>query len=260
MNLLIEGTLQAFGLYLVRTSALVLAAPLFSTGSSFSGYRLGLIGILSVILYLSGGEPLVDIPGPVEYALLAGREVVIGLVLAFVLHTVILAVKVAGSMVGQEMAFNMASQSDPVSGVSTPILGFMYETLFLLALLSVDGHLWVVRALSESYSRAPVGELALDDGLAGLAVQLFSNMFSAGLTFAAPVFVLLALVSVLIGFLARAVPQINVMEFGFSARIIGGFVGLLVFSPLIEPATTVLLTALMDGLNTGLDVLEVSGG
>ena len=260
MNFLEEGILQAFGLYLVRTSALVLAAPVFSTGSSFTGYRIGLIFILSGILFLSGGEALLEVPGPMEYALLAGREVVIGLSLAFVLHTVILAIKVAGNMVGQEMAFNTANQSDPVSGVSTPILAFMYEALFMLALLSVDGHLWMVRALSESYARAPVGELVLDDGVSVLATRLFSNMFSAGLTFAAPVFVLLALISILIGFLARAVPQVNVMEFGFSARIMAGFVGLLIFAPLIEPASQMLLGALMDGLNTSLDALEVSGG
>lgn len=259
MNLLPEGILPAFGLYLVRTSALVLAAPVFSTVSNFNGYRVGLIGSLTIVLFLAGGEPLVETPGAVSFALLAGRELVIGLMLAFVLHAVILAVKVAGHMVGQEMAFNMASQSDPVSGTSLPILAFFYETMFLLILLGLDGHLWVVRALAESYERAPVGDMLMGSGMSEFALALFSQMFVAGLTFAAPVFVLLALISVLVGFLARAVPQINVMEFSFSARIIAGFVGMLLFAPLIQPASQHLLTSLMDGLSASLDVIEVSG-
>lgn len=260
MNFLPEGLLPAFGLYLVRTSALVLAAPVFASGSSFTGYRVGLIGVLSIVLFLAGGEALVESPDPVSYALLAGRELVLGLMLAFVLHAVILAVKVAGHLVGQEMAFNMANQSDPVTGTSLPILAFFYETAFLLILLAVDGHLWVVRALAESYDRAPVGQMFFGGEVSEFTLDLFSQMFTAGLTFAAPVFVLLALISVLVGFLARAVPQINVMEFSFSARIIAGFVGMLLFAPLIEPASRHLLTSLMDGLSASLDVMEVSGG
>ena len=52
------GTLEAFGLYLVRTSALVLAAPLLGTGSTFSGYKIGLIGSLALLLYTARGGPL----------------------------------------------------------------------------------------------------------------------------------------------------------------------------------------------------------
>ncbi|MFT7676856.1 MAG: flagellar biosynthetic protein FliR [Planctomycetota bacterium] len=255
-----EGLIQAFGLYLVRTSALVLAAPLLASGSAFAGYRLGLVGVLSLVMFLISGEPLVEDPGVLGFALLAGRELVIGFSLAFVLHTVVLAVKVAGHMVGQEMGFNMASQSDPVTGTSTPIIGHFYETLFMLILLSVNGHLWMVRGLVESFNRAPVGEIALGSGVTGVALELFSSLFAAGLTFAAPVFLVLLLVSVLIGLLARSVPQINVIEFSFSARIIGGFLSLAMFAPMIEPASQTLLNALMDGMAAGLDALEVSGG
>lgn len=255
-----EGMIQAFGLYLVRTSALVLAAPLLASGSAFAGYRLGLVGVLSMVMFLVSGEPLIEDPGVVPFALLAGRELVIGFSLAFVLHTVILAVKVAGHMVGQEMGFNMASQSDPVTGTSTPIIAHFYETIFMLILLSVNGHLWMVRGLAESFNRAPVGEMALNEGVMAVALQLFISLFAAGLTFAAPVFLVLLLVSILIGLLSRSVPQINVMEFSFSARIIGGFISMLVFAPMIEPASRTLLDALMEGMAAGLDALEVVGG
>lgn len=258
--LLPEGMIQAFGLYLVRTSALVLAAPLLASGSAFAGYRLGLVGVLSLVMFLVGGEPLVEDPGVMGFALLAGRELVIGFSLAFVLHAVVLAVKVAGHMIGGEMGFNMASQSDPVTGTTTPIIGHFYETLFMLILLSVNGHLWMVRGLAESFNRAPVGEMALSDGVGAVALELFASLFSAGLTFAAPAFLVLLLVSVLVGLLARSVPQINVIEFSFSARIIGGFISMLVFAPMIEPASQTLLSALMDGMAASLDALEVSGG
>lgn len=250
-----DGMLAAFGLYLLRTSALVLAAPLIGAASGFSGFRLGLIGVLTLVMYLSGGIPLDTSPDVLTYALLAARELLVGLSLAFVLHLVVMAVQVAGHLIGHEMAFNMSSQADPVTGVSVPLIAFFYETVFMLILLSVNGHLWLVRALAESYDRAPVGDMNLNAELGPFTLNLFGELFAAGMTFAAPVFVLLGLVSVLLALLTKAVPQINIMEFGFSLRIGTGFLAMTLFAPLIEPASKRLLDLLMQGLNGGLDAL-----
>ena len=137
-----------------------------------------------------------------------------------------------------------------------PLVSQIYEILFFLALLSVNGHHWLLRALTDSYERAPVGRVQFNDGLPAFVVGLFSELFSAGLTFAAPILVLLMLVSVLIGLLSRAVPQLNILEFGFSLRITLGLVAMFLFAPLLAPAMEGLLGRLMDGLDAGLEVLE----
>jgi len=249
------GVIEAFGLTVVRTSALVLASPLFGTGSGVSGYKVGLTAVLSIVLFLAVGAPLAAPAGPLELGVLALRELLIGLMLAFTLHAVLLAVRVGGELVGHEMAFNMARQSDPATGVSVPIIAHLHEILFLLALLAINGHHWLVRALLESMRRAPVGELRFHDGMPDLVLTQFSQLFGAGLTFAAPMMVLLSLVSVSIGLLARAVPHINVLEFGFGLRIAGGLVAMYLFAPALQPALERLLEHLMDGLEAGLDLL-----
>jgi len=252
--MLTAGTLEAFGLYLVRTSALVLGAPLLGTGASFAGYKIALIGAVSVVLYLATGTPL-DGTEPAMYGLFVLREVALGIFLAFVLHGVILAVRVSAELLGHQMGFAMSSVVDPEQGVRIPLLGQMYEIFFLLGLLAVDGHHWLFRALAESFGRAPVGRLPIEEGMTPVAVDLFPDMFTAGLTFAAPVFVLLALVSILLGLLSRAVPQLNMMEFGFNLRIAVGLLAMLAFAPLLGSAMHVLLGQFMDGLGRGLDAL-----
>ncbi len=124
-----------------------------------------------------------------------------------------------------------------------------------LAILAVNGHHWLVRALSASYERAPVGELPIGGSLPSLVIEFFTQLFGAGIAFAAPVLVLLFTVSVLIGVLARAVPHINVLEFGFSLRIVTGIAGLAIFAPALEPAFGKLLEHFMHGLEAGLDAL-----
>ena len=257
MEYLPPGSIEAFGLYLIRTSALVLSSPFLGTGTGFSGYKIALITMLSFVTYMTTGTPLGSDLDPVLFAGMALREVLIGGFLAFILQIVVLGVQVAGYLVGHEMAFNMARTVDPNSGGQTPILAHMYETFFLVALIAVDGHHWILRALSESYIQAPVGRLEFSGRAGVLAVDFFTDVFAAGLTFAAPIMVLLTLISTVIGLLTRAVPHLNIMEFGFSLRIVAGLAGLFIFAPALSPALTHLLDVLMDGLRSGLVALKV---
>ncbi len=252
-----DGTLEGFGLILIRTSALVLTAPILGYGSGFSGYKVGLIFTLSWVLYAVAGEPLA--PGyaePITYGMLAVREIVIGVFLGFILHLVILAVRVTGELIGHEMGFMVARQVDPASGIRTPLITSVYENLFILALLTLNGHHWLIRSLGSSLERAPVGELSLGRGLAPTIQRMFGEMFSAGIVFAAPVMIFLMLVSILIGLLSRAVPQLNVLEVGFTMRVSVAMLAMFLFAPLLEPAMMRLYEGLVLWLDRGLDALE----
>lgn len=256
MSLLPPGTLEAFGLYLVRTSALVLGAPLLGEGITMQAYKVALIVLLAGVLYSTTGTPLAaDLPA-VAYAFLAVREVLIGFVFAFAMHLAMMAIDVGGHMIGHEMAMNMSSQADPVTGATKPMISNVYHTFFSLAILAVDGHHWLLISLKESFTRAPVGELAFSGEVTGVLMTFMREAFASGLAFAAPMLVLLTLVSVLIALLTRAVPQLNMMEFGFNLRVIGGLLAMFTFAPVITPGMNRVLELLMQGLTAGLDALE----
>ncbi len=245
--------LAGFLLVLARTAALVLAAPVLGQGTGFSGYRLGLIFFLSFLLYAASGVP-VDAP-PIELGLMALREVMIGIFLGFLLQLVLLAVRVAGELVGQEMGFLIARQVDPTSGVASTLITNLYENLFLLVLLALDGHHWLLRSLERSFAFAPIGRITLGKSMAPTAISMFAEMFRAGLVFAAPVMVFLMLVSLVIGLLSRAVPGLNVMEVGFTLRVLVALGALFVFAPLMEPAMRNLHQDLLRWLERGLSAI-----
>lgn len=253
------GLIEGAGLFMARTSALLLTVPLLGSGASFVGYKVAMVVSVTVALYASHGLPLVEVGSWIQFALLALREMVIGLGLAFMLHLVVMAVRIGSEMVGNEMAFTMANVVDPASGESLPLLSRMNETLFFLALLSVNGHHWIMRALAESFGRAPVGGLDFGGDLTAALGTLFADLFSAGIAFAAPVLVLLMMVSVLLGLIARAVPQVNVLEMGFSLRVGGGLLAIGLLSPTLAPAMTALLERFMESLEVGLDAIEGAG-
>ena len=249
----LSAILAGFLLVLARTGALVISSPVLGQGTGFTGFRVGLIVSLSLLLYTATGAP-VDAP-PLELGLMLLREVVIGVFLGFLMQLVLLAVRVAGELVGQEMGFLVARQVDPTSGVASSLVTNLYENLFVLTILALDGHHWLLRSLERSFAFAPVGRIELGRGMAPTAVAMFAEMFRAGLVFAAPVMIFLMLVSLVIGLLSRSVPGLNVLEVGFTMRVLVALAALLVFAPLLEPAMRNLHQDLLRWLERGLAAL-----
>ncbi len=253
------GTIEAFGLYAVRTTGLLLTAPLFGGRFGFPGIKIAMVMSVSLAIFLATGglergPQLVGLPAA-AFGLMATRELVLGVFLGFLLQLAMLAARAAGEAISLEMGITMAAQVDPDSGASSPLLARFYEEAFLVALFSVGGHHEILRALSDSFARAPIGVAQLDGGLGEIASRMMSEMFAAGLAFAAPVMILMAMVSVGLGLIARTVPQVNVLEMGFTLRIGVALVALLALTPLIEPAFTNLFAALREWLATGLDAI-----
>jgi flagellar biosynthetic protein FliR len=257
--MLAPGVIEAFGLYAVRSSAMVISAPLIGMATRFNGHRVALILGIALLMYSVTGEPLPGVE-PVLLGAMALRELLIGLFLSFLLHLTTLVIRVGGELIGHEMGFMIASQVDPATGMQTPLIVSMYETLFLLALMATNGHFFLFRGLAASFERAPVGGLSFDQGLGAMIGHVFGDMFAAGLVFAAPVMALLALVSLLMGLLSRAVPQLNVLELGFTIRILFALVVMYAFAPLLGPALERVFEAYNAALTGALDVMGSSGG
>ena len=192
----------------------------------------------------------------IQYGLLMTREMIIGLGLAFLFHLVIMGIRVGSEMVGNEMAFTMANSVDPASGESMPLLSRMNETLFFLAFLGVNGHHWVVRALAESYDRAPVGALSFGDGAMDVIATFFADLFSAGIAFAAPIVVLLLMISLLLGLIARSVPRSTSSRWASACASAADWRRSLLLAPTLAPAMTTMLDHFMAALEAGLDALE----
>ena len=249
-----DGMLQAFGLVLARTSALVLSSPILGFGTGFSHYKIALIIILSMTLY-GVVQPTIEDIETFAYGAMMVREVLIGIFLGFLLHLSMIVLHVSGELIGHEMGFMVAKQTDPISGVQTSLITNVYEILFVLGLLALNGHHWLISSLRRSFDRAPVGELHFSDNIVPMITNMFGEMIAAGIVFAAPIMVFLFVISILLGLLARVVPTLNIMEIGFSVRVSSALFGLFAFAPLLEPALNKLHTELAMWIERGLDAL-----
>ena len=87
----------------------------------------------------------------------------------------------------------------------------------------LGGHRIMLAALIGSFDHIPLGGFAGFESLVGLMVGLVAVTFELALRVAAPLLCLVFLETVAMGFIARTVPQMNILSVGFATRILIGF-------------------------------------
>jgi flagellar biosynthetic protein FliR len=134
-----------------------------------------------------------------------------------------------------QIGFGINEVLDPVGQVSIPLIGQLKNFVGLVVFLAIDGHHFLIEAIYKSFELAPgfgMGKSAAG-GFLKYIIYSFSGMFIVALKISLPIVATAFLITVSMGILAKAAPQMNIMMFGFPIQIIVGFGLLALTSPLI---------------------------
>ena len=216
--------IMRFALLLVRPGALVMSTPVFGGTYVTPMVKVGLTGVLALLL-----APLVDVPttfDAVALVVLMTRELVVGLSLAFAVRLVLGAAEMAGGLIGFQAGFSVAAVVDPQSGVRNNVIAALYASLALFIFFAVDAHHVVLRSLVQSYQVLPLGTGGIADTIPDLITRMLGVIFLVGTRLAAPVVVVLLMLELSLGLMARAAPALNLMVVGFPLRVLLGLVAI----------------------------------
>ena len=230
--------LAAFLLVFMRMSGMIVVAPLFSSRTFPIRIRVWLAVLLSGVTFEVAYQlaPEGIFAGifrqPTSAALAVAGELAIGWLIGFTASIMMWAAQLAGHLFGQEIGLALSDLFDPVSESPNSPPAQLFFTLALLLFVMMDGHHLVYVAITKSFSAAPPGgfPFGYDDSMF-VAKELGSEMWRMGLRIALPGAAALLLVTVALGFLARAVPEMNIFIVGFSIRIVFGLVAIFVITP-----------------------------
>lgn len=223
--------MKIFLLYLFRISSLILVLPIFGLRGKMKLAKVGLALATTVLIYAARYPSPLEWKGSGAYFLLAAQSVGTGIFLGFSVYLAIYGLKMAGSLVGLEMGLNFARQADPTTGESVPLMGNFYEIIILLVLLSLDGHHWILQMLNRSFDVLPVSRLFFHGCTVAWLFYLLGIVFEISVSMVAPIFIILFLITVGVGLIAKNIPQINILEVGFPLRILVGIGMLSLFLP-----------------------------
>jgi flagellar biosynthesis protein FliR len=137
------------------------------------------------------------------------REVFFGFTTGFAAKMITQAVSISSQLVGTNMGFQSASLFSPTLGTQESGFAVFKGWILVVCLLSFDVHHIFLRGLADSFSLVPFGSSAHEMGIANLAKNTVQASFTLGLRLAAPLLLVQLLVTIMLGLLNRAVPQLN---------------------------------------------------
>jgi len=232
---LITEKLLGFLMVLTRISAFFLVIPVF--GWRTIPVRIKAAVVLLISIFFSIITPLAIQPKQVslmEAILLTANEATYGLAMGLVVVLVFSAVKLVGRIIERQMGLAMAKVLDPFTGERSQPVGTLLEMIFIILFLSANGHHLFLLIISRSYESFPAGSTPTIPILTAGVIQSGSVMLTAGLKLAAPMLTAFLLLMVVLGVLARMIPEMNILFISLPLRVGLGLLMMVVFLPFIN--------------------------
>jgi flagellar biosynthetic protein FliR len=225
-----QDNVLVFACVLARVSGLVSSMPVLS-GKAIPVRIKGLVAVaLSFLLEPVAVRSATVLPGNFASWIAAlFSEFAIGVALGFSAFLVFAAVSFAGELAGVQVGFGLVDVINPLGLVEVPLLGTFQNTVAFLVFLASGAHEALIWSLGRSFDLIPPGGGVFDAIFYEGYLTLFSRFAELGLTLAAPFLVGGLVLNLVLGFLSRMMPQMNLLSVGFPILVIGGL-GLLVLS------------------------------
>jgi flagellar biosynthetic protein FliR len=213
--------LLVFVLTLCRVGAMIAAAPVLGAASAPMRVRALLaIGVSAMITVVFWSTHVPEPANLLQLLVLAAKEAAWGLALGLGVAILFAGLQATGQLLGEMSGMQLADAIDPTFNINTPLFGQLLNLTALAAFVLIGGHRQVMAALLDSFSAMPPGSAWFSDGLATALIDVTGQSFQLGVRAAAPVLTAVLLATLILGFVNRTLPQLNVMAVGFSLNAI----------------------------------------
>ncbi|MCR4579642.1 MAG: flagellar biosynthetic protein FliR [Treponema sp.] len=220
-----------FLLIFVRCAAMLFTLPLFSTRAASRIAKVALAGYISFFLLgtvdLSIYNPYLELEGiaSLQFLLIAIGEALIGIIMGFYVTIIFSAFSTAGQFIAFQMGLSAASSYDALSQVENPLMGQFFNLVAMLIFMQTH---WFQKlffgGLTESFASLNAINIATSGNhIVRFMLRSLTDLFSDALVIALPVMGTMCLITVTMGLLGKAAPQMNLLSEGFPIMILVAF-------------------------------------
>ncbi len=234
--------LPLFTIVLFRTASILFFSPIYSQTNIPLILKIGLALVIAIAIFPTIDSTQLALPDSLlGFILIIFKEVAIGFLIGYSATLAFGAFVIAGELISTEMGLAMAELVDPLFGDRISPVAQILQIVGLILFFAINGHHWLINALVLSYKTVPITGFIESGVSINKIIQLFGGLLVSAIKIAAPIMIVLALVVVVSGFLARSTPEINIFLIIFPTKIIVGVLILAVTFPFITRSIEYLL-------------------
>lgn len=182
-------------------------------------------------------------------------EFLLGIIIGFICFLYFSSLYLAGTIIDTQMGFGMVNVMDPQTNSQIPIMGNYYNIIITLIFLAVNGHHLIIRGLVYSFEILPIGfTYSINGDFIAKIIAIMSETFMLAFRFSAPVLIMIFLANVLLGILARTMPQMNVFIVGLPLKILVGLFTVIITLQFLLPFSEELFEKMYSAL---YDIIQI---
>jgi flagellar biosynthetic protein FliR len=217
--------------------------------------------LVSLVLghFVAAWVPIAALPEMMSIAAILAvlHEIAIGLALGFVLQLAFAVPLIAAEQIAGTMGLAIATSIDPSSGAQSGALGTFLGLVLSLLFYATGAHLLWFELLVESYRMLPAGGFAFGAWRGEAVVTFFGLGLVTAAAIALPVVLVLLLVQIVTGLIARSAPSLNLFALGLPAGVLAGIAALIIAMPVMVGQMRALIE---DALDQGAALVEPRDG
>jgi len=215
---------EYFLLILVRIASFVFVAPFFGQAGVPNQAKIGLSFFVSVILFSVVPQPELDYTGIIGYGIVVLKEGITGLLIGFAANICNSIVLFAGNIIDMDIGLSMATEFNPEMKTQTTVTGNLYYYLIFAMLLASDLHIYMLRAVSDSFQVIPINQTVFQwDSLLVSIIKYMTDLFVIGFRTFLPFFACIMILNCILGIMAKVAPQMNMFSVGMQMKVFVGY-------------------------------------
>lgn len=214
-----------------RVTGLLLVAPIL--GSAYIPVSIKILIAVAITIFI---VPLIQTPTNVDPLSIFGlvllaQQILIGIIIGTIIQVVFNAVTIAGENIAMTMGLGFAHMTDPVNGITIPVVSQLLTVVASLYFLALNGHIALINMLVSSFEVLPFNELFAINNLMAVA-EWGGRMFIGAVLISIPAVTALLVVNIAMGLMTRVAPQMNIFSVGFPLTMMLGFIFIMVSIPM----------------------------
>lgn len=219
--------LARFGIVFLRMSGLVAFLPVFGSQLVPVRGRIALAIVMTAVVMPIATPVLVLPVGLWGWALVAAREIFIGVCIGLAARMVFAGIETAAGLVAGQSGFAIANMVDPLSGDQGLTPAIYINVLATALFLAADMHHLLLHAIHQTYELFPAGASIVGwSSLEGFAGLLGARLLGIAIQLAAPALLVTFSMDLLLALVGRAMVQIPILIVGYPIKLAAGLIAL----------------------------------
>ena len=247
-TILTPTNLVLFIAIITRLSGLLASAPFFSTYPIPRQGKLWLAATIAFVLFpvikaTTGFVLPTSVPALMVILI---KEFIIGFAIGFCANIILIGVELGANMFSTQMGLSISTALNPLSGSASPVLTQAYVLMVGMVFLCVDGHHLMFSSLYHSFISMPIGfQFDFSPHLVEQIVRISSQMFVVGMELVLPIFAILFMTDVLLGFTSKMMPQLNIFMVSMPLKLYLGLMLSIMFTRAMAEHSEVIIERIL---------------